>query len=161
MAAQNLVAASRERASVQNRFAAGQTILSAEDNDEHWVTTTTQAAEARETDATNRWLQRARSINYGATAVGGSITSAQTSLDVWAEVLRTVGPSSKSAERPITLNTRLQDELEARAGKLVDADLAKESARLTALQTQQQLGVQALSIANPSSGELLSLFRRP
>ncbi|VDC48616.1 Flagellin [Brevundimonas mediterranea] len=44
-------------------------------------------------------------------------------------------------------------------GNLVDADLAKESAKLTALQTKQQLGVQALSIANSASQTLLSLFR--
>ncbi|KAK0350754.1 hypothetical protein LTR94_027714, partial [Friedmanniomyces endolithicus] len=51
------------------------------------------------------------------------------------------------------------DALEAGVGNLVDADLAKESAKLTALQTKQQLGVQALSIANSSSQTLLSLFR--
>jgi peptide/nickel transport system permease protein len=44
-------------------------------------------------------------------------------------------------------------------GNLVDADLAKESARLQALQTKQKLGVQALSIANNSSSMLLGLFR--
>ncbi len=54
---------------------------------------------------------------------------------------------------------KLQDSLEAGVGNLVDADLAKESARLQALQTKQQLGVQALSIANSSSSSLLSLFR--
>ena len=49
--------------------------------------------------------------------------------------------------------------LNAGIGNLVDADLAKESAKLQALQTKQQLGVQALSIANQSSGILLGLFR--
>ncbi len=44
-------------------------------------------------------------------------------------------------------------------GNLVDADLAKESAKLQSLQTKQQLGVQALSIANQSSQSVLSLFR--
>jgi flagellin len=44
-------------------------------------------------------------------------------------------------------------------GSLVDADLAKESAKLQALQVKQQLGVQALSIANNSSQTALSLFR--
>ena len=44
-------------------------------------------------------------------------------------------------------------------GNLVDADLAKESAKLQSLQTKQQLGVQALSIANQSSSVLLGLFR--
>ncbi|MNX60497.1 Flagellin [compost metagenome] len=53
----------------------------------------------------------------------------------------------------------MQDALEVGVGNLVDADLAKESAKLTALQTKQQLGVQALSIANQSSSVLLGLFR--
>ena len=44
-------------------------------------------------------------------------------------------------------------------GNLVDADLAKESANLQALQVQQQLGVQALSIANQAPQTILSLFR--
>ena len=49
--------------------------------------------------------------------------------------------------------------LTAGVGNLVDADVAKESANLTALQTKQQLGIQALSIANSSKSGLLSLFR--
>jgi flagellin len=50
------------------------------------------------------------------------------------------------------------DTLTTGIGNLVDADVAKESANLTALQTKQQLGAQALSIANSSSSILLSLF---
>ena len=49
--------------------------------------------------------------------------------------------------------------LKGGVGNLVDADLAEESARLQALQIKQQLGVQALSIANQSSSILLGLFR--
>jgi flagellin len=85
--------------------------------------------------------------------------SVQAAITAWSGTLQTLGTSSKSVERQISFNTKLQDALEAGAGNLVDADLAKESARLTALQTKQQLGVQALSIANQSSGILLSLFR--
>ncbi|WP_255357068.1 flagellin, partial [Caulobacter sp. CCH9-E1] len=48
---------------------------------------------------------------------------------------------------------------DAGVGNLVDADLAKESAKLQSLQTKQQLGVQALSIANQSTSSILSLFR--
>ena len=59
----------------------------------------------------------------------------------------------------MTFVNKLQDSLESGVGNLVDADLAKESAKLTALQTKQQLGVQALSIANSSSQILLGLFR--
>jgi len=53
----------------------------------------------------------------------------------------------------------LRDSIEKGVGTLVDADMTEESTRLKALQTQQQLGVQALSIANASSESLLSLFR--
>ena len=73
--------------------------------------------------------------------------------------LATLGPQSKSIGRQLTFVNKLQDATEAGIGNLVDADLAKESARLTALQTKQQLGVQALSIANSSSSILLGLFR--
>jgi flagellin len=54
---------------------------------------------------------------------------------------------------------KLKDTLDAGVGNLVDADLAVESARLQALQTKQQLGIQALTIANTSSSNLLGLFR--
>ena len=96
-----------------------------------------------------------------APAVPAAQTAAavQTSIDAWAGALQTLGTSAKSYERQITFNSKLQDALEAGAGNLVDADLAKESARLTALQTKQQLGVQALSIANSASSTLLGLFR--
>jgi flagellin len=53
----------------------------------------------------------------------------------------------------------LTNSLTTGVGNLVDADLAEESAKLQALQTKQQLGIQALSIANQSSGAVLSLFR--
>jgi len=53
----------------------------------------------------------------------------------------------------------ITDTLEAGVGNLVDADLAKESARLQALQVQQQLGAQALSIANAAPQIILQLFR--
>ena len=85
--------------------------------------------------------------------------SVQTAIDGWATKLQALGTSSKSYERQLAFNQKLQDALEAGAGNLVDADLAKESAKLTALQTTQQLGVQALSIANSSSSALLGLFR--
>ena len=70
-----------------------------------------------------------------------------------------IGSASKSLDRQATFVSKLQDALESGVGNLVDADLAKESARLTALQTKQQLGVQALGIANQSGSILLSLFR--
>ena len=53
----------------------------------------------------------------------------------------------------------MTDALTVGVGNLVDADLSKESARLQALQVQQQLGVQALSIANSGPQMILSLFQ--
>ena len=51
------------------------------------------------------------------------------------------------------------DAIDRGVGQLVDADMNEESTKLQALQVQQQLGVQALSIANSSSQTILSLFR--
>ncbi len=73
--------------------------------------------------------------------------------------LSKLGTGAKALETHMTNVMKLQDTLDAGIGNLVDADLAKESARLQALQTKQQLGVQALSIANQSSSILLGLFR--
>jgi flagellin len=74
--------------------------------------------------------------------------------------LAKMGAETKRIEAHATLLAKQQDSLEAGIGNLVDADLAKESARFTALQTKQQLGTQALSIANKNAANLLSLFRQ-
>ena len=73
--------------------------------------------------------------------------------------LSKLGTGAKALDTHMTNVMKLQDTLDAGIGNLVDADLAKESAKLQALQTKQQLGVQALSIANQSSSILLGLFR--
>jgi len=54
---------------------------------------------------------------------------------------------------------KLNESIESGIGRLVDADMNEESTRLKALQTQQQLGIQSLSIANSNSENILSLFR--
>ena len=73
--------------------------------------------------------------------------------------LGALGSQAKQIEAHNGFVSRLMDTVESGIGNLVDADLAKESARLTALQVQQQLGVQALSIANQAPQVILSLFR--
>ncbi|HEX8233299.1 MAG TPA: flagellin [Caulobacteraceae bacterium] len=70
-----------------------------------------------------------------------------------------IGSRSKQIEAHNLFVTKLADVLETGVGNLVDADMARESARLQALQVQQQLGVQALSIANSSPQMILNLFR--
>lgn len=104
------------------------------------------------------------SKSLGGTAIsvapaGATAAQVQTAIDSFTAELATFGTDSKSLERQLTFVNKVQDALEVGIGNLVDADLAKESAKLTALQTKQQLGVQALSIANQSSSVLLGLFR--
>ncbi|MFT8242490.1 flagellin [Roseomonas sp. BN140053] len=69
------------------------------------------------------------------------------------------GNDSKYVDAQITYNKDKLDSMESGLGALIDADLAKESARLQALQIKQQLGTQALGIANQTPQTLLSLFR--
>ncbi|MBP6877516.1 MAG: flagellin [Phenylobacterium sp.] len=97
-----------------------------------------------------------------------SLTNTVTSADVKevedaiqdvSSALSKLGTGAKALDTHMTNVMKLQDTLDAGVGNLVDADLAKESAKLQALQTKQQLGVQALSIANQSSSSLLGLFR--
>ncbi len=71
----------------------------------------------------------------------------------------TLGAAKSSIDLQKTFTTSLMDSIDRGIGQLVDADMNKESTRLQALQVQQQLGIQALSIANGSSQSILSLFR--
>lgn len=94
-----------------------------------------------------------------ATNAKAAIATIETSIANVSASLARLGTSSKALGTHLTFVGKLQDSLEAGIGNLVDADLAKESARLQSLQTKQQLGVQALSIANSSTSMLLGLFR--
>ena len=78
---------------------------------------------------------------------------------ILAQALGDLGAQAKQIENHTLFVNKLSDVLTAGVGNLVDADLAKESARLQALQVQQQLGAQALSIANQAPQVILSLFR--
>jgi flagellin len=69
------------------------------------------------------------------------------------------GSAQMRIETQMNFVSKLSDSLEAGVGSLVDANMTEESAKLNALQVQQQLGTQALSIANQSPQNLLSLFR--
>ena len=93
------------------------------------------------------------------TAASTVLTAVQASLANVDNALATLGTSAKSLDTHLNFVSNLQDTLTTGIGNLVNADLAKESATLQALQTKQQLGIQALSIANSSSSALLSLFR--
>ncbi|MEP6019333.1 MAG: flagellin [Paracoccaceae bacterium] len=70
-----------------------------------------------------------------------------------------LGASSKRVDDQSEFIGKLTDAMKSGIGALVDADMEEASARLQALQTQQQLGIQALSIANQAPQSILSLFR--
>ncbi len=93
--------------------------------------------------------------------VAGSVllTTFGSVLGSVATVLNFVGDLNLKITTQQTFNQNLSDALNTGLGALVDADLAKASAALTALQIKQQLGTQSLSIANQAPNVLLSLFK--
>ena len=91
-----------------------------------------------------------------ATAVLAQLTSSISNTN---QALGNLGSQTKAITNHNTFVQALSDQLTTGVGNLVDADLAKESARLQALQVQQQLGTQALSIANQAPQIILSLFK--
>lgn len=92
----------------------------------------------------------------GATSALNRLDDSITQLN---SALGDIGAQAKQISAHSKFVSKLTDTLESGVGNLVDADLAKESARLQALQVQQQLGAQALSIANQAPQVILSLFR--
>ena len=124
-------------------------------------------------DATSKITVLAQSLALGGAnvtvAAAGSIgtltiatamiATVNTSISNVSTALSKLGTGSKALASHQNFINKLQDSIDIGVGNLVDADLAKESAKLQALQTKQQLGIQALSIANQSSSILLGLFR--
>ena len=108
------------------------------------------------------------SVNFTSTALGSAvsvqalITAAGTFLNALSTLgskLNTYGSAVNYVDNQISYNNDKIDSLNGGLGSLIDADLAKESAKLQALQIRQQLGTQALSIANQAPQSLLSLFK--
>ena len=87
------------------------------------------------------------------------VATIQSSLTNVNSALAKLSSGSKKFSIQIGFAQKLSDALTTGIGNLVDADLAKESAKLQALQVKQQLGVQALSIANQAPQTIMSLFR--
>jgi flagellin len=86
------------------------------------------------------------------------VATVETSLTNVDSALASLGAGSAKFSIQATFVQNLSDTLTTGIGNLVDANMATESAQLTALQTKQQLGVQALSIANQAPSIALSLF---
>jgi len=94
---------------------------------------------------------------------GGQISSAlnmvQTALNAMTSMGSKLGSISSRIDLQTSFASSLSDSIQSGVGKLVDADMEQESSKLSALQTQQQLAIQSLSIANSSNQSILSLFR--
>jgi flagellin len=118
----------------------------------------TVQAEVLALGSTNVTVTAATTIGT-ATLATTALGLVNASIENVSAALARLGTKAKALETHRTFVGKLTDALEAGVGNLVDADLAKESAKLQSLQTKQQLGVQALGIANQSPQILLSLFR--
>ncbi len=82
-----------------------------------------------------------------------------TALGEMTNAATTLGAAKKQIDLQKEFTTSLMDSIDRGVGQLVDADMNKESTRLQALQVQQQLGIQSLSIANSNAQQVLSLFK--
>ncbi|EJB01494.1 flagellin/flagellar hook associated protein [Rhizobium leguminosarum bv. trifolii WSM597] len=93
----------------------------------------------------------------------GQIQSALSTVESALSAMTSAGAQLGSISTRIDLQEdfvgALSDSIDSGVGRLVDADMEEESSKLSALQTQQQLAIQSLSIANSSSQNILSLFR--
>src|SRR6201996_1943444 len=95
------------------------------------------------------------STQSGASTMVAAIQASITNVD---SALAKLSSGSKKFSIQVEFAQKLSDTLNAGIGNLVDADMATESAQLQSLQVKQQLGVQALSIANQAPQTILSLF---
>ncbi len=140
-----------------NMIKSGGTAINALANDSGSLRLTV-AAEDLSLGGANITLSATASFNSAsaASAYIGTIATDVTNVNL---ALTKLGTGSNGLADHLKFISALQDSLTTGISNLVDADMAKESATLQALQTKQQLGVQALSIANQSSTILLSLFR--
>ena len=98
-------------------------------------------------------------VGFNDAQVTQMITVVDKALAEMADAATNLGAAKKQIDMQKEFTTSLMDSIERGVGQLVDADMNKESTRLQALQVQQQLGIQALSIANSNAQRVLSLFQ--
>jgi flagellin len=93
------------------------------------------------------------------TTLNGYISGADAAISAMTTAASTLGAVKSRIDIQKDFVAALTDAIERGIGQLVDADMNEESTRLQALQVQAQLGIQALSIANQSSQNILALFQ--
>ncbi|MBX5159508.1 MULTISPECIES: flagellin [unclassified Rhizobium] len=97
--------------------------------------------------------------NFTLGEIQSALTNVESALKSMTSAGAALGSVSKRIELQENFVSALSDSIDSGVGRLVDADMEEESSKLSALQTQQQLAVQSLSIANSSSQTILTLFR--
>jgi len=113
------------------------------------VTTTTSSVATLKIDNTTTGAQ-----------IDGLLKMVDTALESMTSAAADLGAISTRIDMQESFVASLNDVIDKGIGRLVDADMNEESTRLKALQTQQQLGIQSLSIANSSAENILQLFRQ-
>ncbi len=113
------------------------------------VTATTSSVETLEIDNNTTTAQ-----------IDGLLKMVDTALESMTSAAADLGAISTRIDMQESFVATLNDVIDKGIGRLVDADMNEESTRLKALQTQQQLGIQSLSIANSSAENILQLFRQ-
>ena len=98
-------------------------------------------------------------VGFNDAQISQMLKAVDTALGEMQDAATVVGAAKKQVDQQKDFTTSLMDSIDRGVGQLVDADMNKESTRLQALQVQQQLGIQALSIANANSQSILSLFK--
>jgi len=94
-----------------------------------------------------------------AALASAALSLVNASINNVALALSRLGTGAKALENHTVFINKLQDAVDNGIGNIIDADMAKESSKLQSLQAKEQLGFQALSIANQSTSNLLGLFR--
>ncbi|MBB3656254.1 flagellin [Rhizobium sp. BK650] len=97
--------------------------------------------------------------NLSNTDLGTALTNVENALKAMTSAGAKLGSISTRITMQDDFVNALSKSLDSGIGRLVDANMEEESSKLSALQTQQQLAIQSLSIANSSSQNILSLFR--
>ena len=98
-------------------------------------------------------------VGFNDQQIGQMLAVVDTATKEMTDAATTLGAAKKRIDIQKSFTQSLMDSFDRGVGQLVDADMNVESTRLQALQVQQQLGIQALSIANSNAQTILSLFR--
>lgn len=119
----------------------------------------TQAAAGVVSATTGYAISTLNVVGFTDAQVQQMLVVVDTTLEEMTDAATKLGSAKKSVDLQKQFVSQLMDSIDRGVGQLVDADMSKESTRLQALQVQQQLGIQALSIANGNAQNILSLFR--